>query len=62
MHPEIEDRRANFKGIQVLQETTNFLVTGTIDDVWINRENELIVIDYKAMSATKAISLENDLC
>jgi hypothetical protein len=47
-HPEIEIWRNNRKGIQYLHDITNFLITGSIDDVWILPSDELIIVDYKA--------------
>jgi len=38
---------------------TNLLVSGIIDDMWINSKKELIVVDYKATSTVKEISLED---
>lgn len=59
-HSALDDWRMNFKGIQVLHEPTNFIITGAVDDLWINPENELIVVDYKATSTTKEITLDED--
>lgn len=49
-HPEIDSWRENFVGIQHKHEATGMLITGAIDDVWINPAGELIVVDYKATS------------
>lgn len=58
-HAELESWRMNQRGIQFLHEQTNFCVTGAIDDVWINPENdELIIVDYKATSSKEEITLE----
>ncbi|MBN9289394.1 MAG: hypothetical protein BGO43_03745 [Gammaproteobacteria bacterium 39-13] len=35
-------------GIKFHHEQTNFMVTGAIDDLWINAIDEIIVVDYKA--------------
>lgn len=59
-HSELNEWRMNFKGIQVLHEPTNFIVTGAVDDIWINRSGELIVVDYKATSTTKEITLDEE--
>ena len=37
-------------GLKYLHDKTNFLITGGIDDVWVNPQGELIVVDYKATS------------
>lgn len=57
-HPKLNDWRENFVGIQHLHEKTNLLITGAIDDVWINAHGELHVVDYKATSKTGEISLD----
>ncbi len=40
--------RENFKGIEFFHEPTGFVVSGAIDDIWINKKGEFIVVDYKA--------------
>jgi len=59
-HPNIDDWRMNQRGIQYHHQPTNFNITGAIDDVWINPDNDLIIIaDYKATSTQNEISLDN---
>ncbi len=48
---QINAWRHNFTGIQFKHEPSDFLVFGAVDDVWINPENELIVVDYKSTGA-----------
>ena len=50
----------NLKGIQYLHEPTNFIITGAIDDLLGYSLGELIVVDYKATSTTKEITLEEE--
>ena len=45
-HPDLDTWRSNFKGIRFA--TDDFLVTGAVDDVWVNKAGELVVVDYKA--------------
>ncbi len=45
-------------GVEYLHEPTNFLVTGGIDDVWINPSGELIIVDYKATSKDGEVSID----
>jgi RecB family exonuclease len=59
-HPDLDDWRANFKGIQHFHELTNFIITGAVDDIWINEADELIVVDYKATSTSKEITLDEE--
>ncbi|MCX6810856.1 MAG: PD-(D/E)XK nuclease family protein [Candidatus Berkelbacteria bacterium] len=49
-HEELDKWRENFVGIQYLHPETNFLITGAIDDLWINSKGEYIVVDYKSTS------------
>ena len=59
-HPELDKWRADFKGLQHLHEPTNLVIQGAVDDLWINKAGELIVVDYKATSTTKEISLDEE--
>lgn len=58
-HEKLNDWRMNQRGLQYYHEITNFMVMGAIDDVWINFEGELIVVDYKATSTQKEVSLDD---
>ncbi len=51
-------RDALSEGIQYLHEPTNLIITGAIDDLWINPQGELIVVDYKATSKSSEINLD----
>ena len=57
-HEKMDEWRNNWKGVQYLYEPTNFLVTGAIDDIWINSEKELMVVDYKATSKKTEVSID----
>lgn len=59
-HEKIDEWRDTRKGVQYLYEPTNFLITGAIDDVWINLEEELHVVDYKATSKNGQVSIDAD--
>lgn len=45
-------------GIQYLHEPTNLLITGGVDDVWVNPRGELIIVDYKATSKSTEVNLD----
>lgn len=47
-HADVDEWRENFVGIQHKDEETGLLISGAIDDVWVNKKDELIVVDYKA--------------
>lgn len=58
-HENMEEwRKALTGGVQFLHEPTNFLVTGAIDDLWMNPQKELIVVDYKATSKKEEVNLD----
>ncbi|MBI4128718.1 MAG: PD-(D/E)XK nuclease family protein [Parcubacteria group bacterium] len=44
-------------GVRYIHEPTHFLVTGGVDDIWINPAGELIVVDYKATSKNGEITI-----
>ncbi|MGE0631261.1 MAG: PD-(D/E)XK nuclease family protein [Parachlamydiales bacterium] len=58
-HPDLDVWRANFQGVQYHHEATNLIITGAVDDLWINSAGELIVVDYKATSTPKEIQLDD---
>lgn len=59
-HKKIGDWRDNFKGVQFHHELTNFIVSGAIDDVWINLQKELLVVDYKSTSKSGEVNIDAD--
>ncbi len=59
-HNDLNKWRENFVGVQYHHKSTNFIITGAVDDVWINPKNELIVVDYKSTSKTTEVNLDAD--
>jgi hypothetical protein len=60
-HEKINEWRENFEGVQYLHKPTGILVSGAIDDLWINGNNEYIVVDYKATARNDPIAeLDNE--
>ena len=57
-HP---DWRNNFKGIRHLHSPTNLDTFGSVDDIWVNKQDELIVVDYKATSRAGEIESFEDI-
>ena len=45
-------------GISYLHKKTNFLITGGIDDVWVNPFGELIIVDYKATAKEEEVTID----
>lgn len=58
MHEMINEWRENFKGVQYYHVPTNFIITGAVDDLWINPAGEIIVVDYKSTSTSAPINLD----
>ncbi len=48
------------RGIRFLDTRTNLLVTGGVDDVWVDPKGELIIVDYKATSKDSQVNLDAD--
>jgi len=60
-HKDLDKWRHTFTGIQFLHKPTNLLITGAIDDLWQNSNNEFIIVDYKATAKNeKIIELNKD--
>ena len=59
-HPNLNQWRDNFVGQRYLHAPTNLLIFGAVDDLWINKNGELLIVDYKATSTEKDISLEDE--
>ena len=55
-----EWRDALRRGITYLHKPTNLLITGGVDDVWVDPTGELIIVDYKATSKDGEVSLDAD--
>ncbi len=56
-HEELNEWRRNFGGVRYFHEPTGLLVTGAIDDLWINSKGEYIVVDYKATAKDEAVKV-----
>jgi len=60
-HERIEEWRDALRhGITYALPKTNFVITGGVDDVWVNPKGELYIVDYKATSKNGEVSLDAD--
>ncbi|MCR4313689.1 MAG: PD-(D/E)XK nuclease family protein [Candidatus Uhrbacteria bacterium] len=59
-HESLDVWRANFEGVQYLHEPTGLLVSGAIDDLWIDENGQYIVVDYKATAKSEPVTELND--
>jgi len=59
-HEKMEEWRNNFKGIAYHHKKTDLIITGAIDDVWIDTDtNELVIVEYKSTSTQSEIDLND---
>lgn len=47
-------------GITFQIDHTNVVITGGIDDLWVNPKKELIIVDYKATAKEEEVTLDAD--
>jgi hypothetical protein len=60
-HPKLEEWRDSLRaGITYLFPNTNLVITGGIDDIWLNKDGELAVVDYKATAKVGDPVLEGE--
>jgi len=58
-HEKMDEWRDSMKaGVQYFYESVNLIVTGGVDDVWVNPKGELIVAEYKATSKNGEVNLD----
>lgn len=58
-HEKLEEWRDSLRGgITYLHKPTNLLITGGIDDLWINPKGEYIIVDYKATAKDGEVNLD----
>ncbi len=58
-HKNLNFWRENFKGITYLDTGTKLLISGAIDDIWINnKSHQLHIVDYKSTSKNGEVNLD----
>ncbi len=58
-HEKLDEWRDSLRGgITLKIDHSNVLVTGGIDDLWVNPKKELIVVDYKATAKDEEVTLD----
>jgi len=55
-HDELDAWRQNFKGVEALHDPTNLLITGAIDDLWVDECGQYVVVDYKATAKAEPVT------
>lgn len=59
-HDDLDIWRENFKGISFFHKESKFVFSGAIDDLWINKNKEIHIVDYKATSTSAEITLDEE--
>lgn len=59
-HEQLNAWRANFEGVQCTHKSTGLLVSGAIDDLWIDEDGKYVVVDYKATAKSEPVTELND--
>lgn len=59
-HPMMDEWRENFKGVQYFYEPANLILTGAVDDIWVDKKGVLCIVDYKATSKDEEVNLDAD--
>jgi len=60
-HEKLDEWRDSLRGgITLKIDHSNVLVTGGIDDLWVNPKKELIIVDYKATAKDEEVTLDAD--
>ena len=56
-HPDMDDWRDSLrKGLSVRHKDTNIILSGGVDDIWVNlKNNKLIVVDYKSQASSNEV-------
>ena len=58
-HEKIDEwRDAMRRGITYHHPSTNFIITGGIDDIWVNKKGEYIIVDYKSTAKAGEVSID----
>jgi len=60
-HAKIDEWRDSLRaGITFKIDSENVVITGGVDDVWVNPNGEFIIVDYKATSKDAEVTLDAD--
>ena len=58
-YEKMEAWRSNYHGLQTRFKKTNFILYGSVDDIWLDtKNNSLILADYKSQANEKEVAQE----
>lgn len=58
VHKNMDTWRENFEGVQFPHKETGMIISGAVDDIWVNPKGELIIVDYKSTSKEEEVTLD----
>ncbi len=59
-HKSMNEWRDPFVGIEYTEPETGLTVSGGVDDIWVTKDKELIIVDYKSTSKDGTITELSD--
>jgi CRISPR/Cas system-associated exonuclease Cas4 (RecB family) len=57
-HKDLDTWRETFVGVTHVHKPTNLHVFGAVDDLWVTKEGQVIVVDYKATAKDREVSID----
>ena len=60
LHKNMDMWRDPFVGIEYTEAETGLVVSGGVDDIWVTKDNTLIIVDYKSTSKAGSITELSD--
>ncbi len=60
VHTDLNTWRDNFVGLETTHKETGLVVSGAVDDVWVDEHGQLLVVDYKSTSKNGKIETLSD--
>lgn len=62
-HPDLPKWRGEvtaYEGALAVDEKSNLMINGLVDDIWQDSKGNLVIIDYKSSASAKAPSLDDE--
>lgn len=59
-HTRINEWRDAFVGIEYKEPETSLVISGAVDDIWVTKDDTLIIVDYKSTSKEGSITKLSD--
>lgn len=54
----MDEWRTNFTGVTYHHQPSGFLVSGAVDDIWMDQQGRYYVVDYKSTSKSTEVNLD----